>query len=156
MNFIPAWRWLIPFVFLAVAQTQGSAQCTISHESKAKVARYLGSISYHDYTTRYLLVIPMDGCGGCKDIAIRFQKKCSPEQPIKFIMSSSSKKRIDLTIRQEKLDIQKIIKDPDDMLQKLSLSNGNPVLLEFQNKKICSYKILLPSIIDQELSSIFP
>jgi hypothetical protein len=144
--------YIVSFALLSIISPEN--HCPIKIDEEAKIIKYLSSISYYQYDVTYVIAIPLDGCSGCRDIAIEFLKECKKSESLRYILSSSSKKKIMRIVAEEGLEKERLLIDDNNMLFKLSISTNNPVIFEFKESSICSFRILDPSIIDRELDIV--
>ena len=90
----------------------------------------------HNNDTKAYLFLPLDGCGECIKISVKFVKENLDLTNIKYVLSSASRKIFSINFGKEILNSEIVIID-DDLYRKIyELAINKPVLYLFKYGKI--------------------
>lgn len=128
--------------------------CFSCKKNLSKDSIVIGNFIDCDHQECYVLIVPMDGCGGCRSLAIRYIKDSSIVKPsIHYIASTHNKKlaKIRLGDALSKYNIQ--IDSKETFYQK-GVMGKYPVLYQLKNSNVLDKKELNASVIQQELYTL--
>ena len=124
---------------------------TTKHQDDALISQVL-DCQHEDKC--YALVIPMDGCGGCRSIAIQFLKDSVYQKPaMHYVASTRHAKTAKIKLGDAFAD-QQVVMDTKEVFYQEESSEKYPLLYQLENGNVLGKKELGPSTIQKELYSI--
>ena len=102
----------------------------------------------------YVLVIPMDGCGGCRSLAIRYINDTIVHKPsFHYIVSTHNEKLTKIRLGGA-MQKQRIIIDTKELFYQKGMLGKYPVLYQLNNGDVLDKKELVASVIQEELYTL--
>ncbi len=105
-------------------------------------------------TTHYCLIIPFEGCSGCKSRALRFMESNQSPKEITYILSAKQKKIIQFTVPKDVLQTNNVVIDANNRARALGLVGDFPTLIYLKEGQVVAFKTLSSTNINAELSHL--
>ena len=144
---------VVVFIFLFLALVSCS-------ETYTRDADFLNSLS-SDLVEgkKHLLIIPVEGCPGCRNKSLNFMKRNIENKEIGFVLTTKkSLKDIRLMLMSREIDLsdkkfESVILDVESKAYQTGIMDKFPVLYRLDDKEIQEKQVLSASYIDEALNS---
>lgn len=140
------------FSLLSACASPVQDNCKISSDIKKNIARYISQSNWKRDEQNFLLLIPLGGCGYCKDFALDFAAKNIQSENLSVHISSQSKKVIKIKLEEFNLMEENVVIDRQNLSVRLSLAPNNPALIEYSEGRVCAYTLLNSNEIENKLA----
>ncbi len=105
-------------------------------------------------TTHYCLIIPFEGCSGCKSRALKFMEGNQSPKGITYILSAKQKKAIQFMVSRDLLRTKNIVIDANNRAHALGLVGDFPTLIYLKEGRVVEFKTLSATNISADLSHL--
>ncbi|WP_338792253.1 hypothetical protein [Bernardetia sp. MNP-M8] len=108
----------------------------------------------------YILIIPVEGCSGCRNKSLNFMKRNIGHKTIGFVLTTKrSIKDIRLMLMSKEIDLadkkfESLVLDTESKAYQTGIMDKFPVLYRLENKEIQEKHILSASYVDESLNDL--
>ncbi|WP_027001420.1 hypothetical protein [Hugenholtzia roseola] len=144
-------KYILFMSFLLFIACQKSKDYQLVNNTFFHADSLLGNPIKQDSLCQYVLIIPMEGCSGCKEKALLFSNKYVHNKKLKTVLSTMQGKAF-LQVHLLRLNEKDMyLLDPKGYFIRQARVGQYPTLYEIKNKYIISEKELYPEVITKEI-----